>query len=157
VVVCVDAQADCSLYPDGPCCFGCQAYTYCEGGNGTHIECEAPDYVYNELIGECALYVRPFIPSIQSFLHLAISSLRYFPIQPILHLDILDISSFSHFFTSPGHILSRICNCSKPGQLTEQQLRILHCTFRLYNCTDCDQLHAKTCHALVISSKASRP
>ena len=28
------------------------------------------------------------------------------------------------------------------GQLT-RQLHILHCTFRFYNCTNCDQLHVK--------------
>jgi len=26
-----------------------------------------------------------------------------------------------------------------------QQLHILHCTFRFYNCTNCDQLHVKIC------------
>jgi len=31
------------------------------------------------------------------------------------------------------------------GQLTMQQLHILHCTFRFYNCTNCDQLHVKIC------------
>jgi len=31
------------------------------------------------------------------------------------------------------------------GQLTMQQLHILHWTFRFYNCTNCDQLHVKIC------------
>jgi len=33
------------------------------------------------------------------------------------------------------------------GQLTMQQLDILHCTFWFYNCTSCDQLHVKICPA----------
>jgi len=33
------------------------------------------------------------------------------------------------------------------NQLTMQQLHILHCTFRFYNCTYCDQLHSKICPA----------
>jgi len=31
------------------------------------------------------------------------------------------------------------------GQLTMQQPYILHCTFRFYNCTNCDQLYGKIC------------
>jgi len=31
------------------------------------------------------------------------------------------------------------------GQLTRQQLYILHYTFRFYNCTNCDQLDVKLC------------
>jgi len=34
------------------------------------------------------------------------------------------------------------------GQLTMQQLHILHCAFRFYNCTNCDQLHVKICPAV---------
>jgi len=33
------------------------------------------------------------------------------------------------------------------GQLTMQQLHIIQCTFRLHNCTNCDQLHIKICPA----------
>jgi len=28
---------------------------------------------------------------------------------------------------------------------TTALLHILHCTFRFYNCTNCDQLHTKIC------------
>ena len=35
------------------------------------------------------------------------------------------------------------------GQLTMQQPRILHCTFRFYNCINCDQLHVKICPAYI--------
>ena len=31
------------------------------------------------------------------------------------------------------------------GQLTMQQMHILHCTFRFYDFTNCDQLHVKIC------------
>src|SRR6218665_637434 len=31
------------------------------------------------------------------------------------------------------------------GQLTRQQLHILHCIFRFYNCTNCNQLHVTIC------------
>jgi len=31
------------------------------------------------------------------------------------------------------------------GQLTMQQLHTLHCTFRFYNCTNCDQPHTTIC------------
>jgi len=35
------------------------------------------------------------------------------------------------------------------GQLTMQQLHILHYTFRFYNCTNCDQLHVKICPGII--------
>jgi len=31
------------------------------------------------------------------------------------------------------------------GQVTMQQPHILHCTFRFYNYTNCDELHVKIC------------
>jgi len=33
------------------------------------------------------------------------------------------------------------------GQMTMQQLHILHCKFRFYNCANCDQLRVKICPA----------
>jgi len=62
------------------------------------------------------------------------------------------IPTTCHFTCEPisGHILSRIYSCTNViiGQLTMQQLHILHWTFRLYNCTNCDQLHVKICPGL---------
>src|SRR6218665_1843245 len=37
------------------------------------------------------------------------------------------------------------------GKVTMQQLHILHYTFRVYNCTNCDQLHVKICPVEVMS------
>src|SRR6218665_1035304 len=53
----------------------------------------------------------------------------------------------------PWHILSRIYNCTKPGNrrinhhlarvstLLSAHATILNCIFRFYSCTNCDQLH----------------
>jgi len=35
------------------------------------------------------------------------------------------------------------------GQLTIQQLHILHWTFQICNCTNCDQLYVKICPAWI--------
>jgi len=47
----------------------------------------------------------------------------------------------------PGHILSRIYNCTKHGNrpTDNAESALLHCTFQFYNCTNCDQLHIKIC------------
>jgi len=44
-----------------------------------------------------------------------------------------------------GHIFSRIYNCTKHGNrpINNVETALLHCTFRFYNCTNCDQLHVK--------------
>ena len=44
-----------------------------------------------------------------------------------------------------GHILSRIYNCTKPGNraIGNATLLILHCTFQFNNYTNCYQLHTK--------------
>jgi len=46
-----------------------------------------------------------------------------------------------------GHILSRIYNCTKHGNRPNDNATTahLHCIFRFYNCTNCDQLHVKIC------------
>ena len=67
--------------------------------------------------------------------------------------DIVHVHSKSNrwwisFWTmSTRAILSRILTAQNMtiGQLTMQQLHIVHCTFRFYNCTNCDQLHVKIC------------
>ena len=54
------------------------------------------------------------------------------------------------FIIKPGHILSRIYNCTKPGNRPIDNAKIVqvHCTFQFYNCTNCDQLHTKICLVL---------
>ena len=42
------------------------------------------------------------------------------------------------------------------GQLTMPQLHILHCTFRFYNCTSCDQLYTEICPWYRISQHYGR-
>jgi len=46
-----------------------------------------------------------------------------------------------------GHILSRIYNCTKPGNRPIENAATAHFTlqFRFYNCTNCAQLHTKIC------------
>src|SRR6218665_1210818 len=42
------------------------------------------------------------------------------------------------------------------GQLTMQQLHVLYCSFRFYNCTNCDQLHTKICPARTHTATAAK-
>merc|ERR1711976_241201 len=49
---CAHAQVDCSDKPDGVYGWGCRAYTICQGGNGTSVECTFPD-VFNPEIERC--------------------------------------------------------------------------------------------------------
>ena len=46
-----------------------------------------------------------------------------------------------------GHLLSRIYNCTKHGNRPIENVTTahLHCTFRFYNCINCDQLHVIIC------------
>jgi len=63
---------------------------------------------------------------------------------PIVDTIILSSDSRRHI---AGHILSRIYNCTIHGNrpIDNATAAHLHCIFRLYNCTNCDQLHAKIC------------
>jgi hypothetical protein len=54
-VVRIDAQQDCTGLEDGIYGAGCHSYTECTNGVGETVECDAPEYVYNELIGRCDL------------------------------------------------------------------------------------------------------
>jgi len=57
------------------------------------------------------------------------------------------ISPYFHILSVLGHILSRIYNCTKHGNRPTDNAKpaLLHCTFRFYNCTNCDQLHVNIC------------
>ena len=70
--------------------------------------------------------------------------------QRLLHCQLLNVLKHSRGklpHRRAGHILSRIYNCTKHGNRPNDNATTahLHCIFRFYNCTNCDQLHVKIC------------